>query len=392
MNMKSMAFIFTSMFTTVYSNFLTPEFAICVAELRFPERNSTHESVCKVFDGILRKECEIFTTTHSISNSIEECEQYKRTNLRANVDNHFVSFTDFLIDFDRRYNSIENLVDRFYIFKDNMEYALEENTKGNSYILGITKFMDLTHSEYKDLLNPLDFSLPKNYCKSKSLSGSFPSGVDWREKGAVTPVKNQGSSGTCYSFSTTAAIEGAYVISGHPLTSFSEQQIVDCSKNYGNLGVNGGMMTYSFSYVMDYGITTEQAYPYTSGTSGKAGTCQSFTPVTKLSSCSEIPANELQLTLAIAKQPVSVAIEADKRSFQMYTSGIYNDPNCGTNLDHGVAAVGYGTQNEQDYYIVRNSWGTSWGESGYIRIARNSVSTSTNGICGIAMEASYPTI
>ena len=143
---------------------------------------------------------------------------------------------------------------------------------------------------------------------------------------------------------------------------------------------------------MDYGITTEQAYPYTSGTSGKAGTCQPFTPVTKLSSCWENPANELQLTLSIAKQPVSVAIEADKRSFQMYTSGVYNDPNCGTNLDHGVTAVGYGTENGQDYYIVKNSWGTSWGDNGYIKIARNSVSTSTKGICGIAMESSYPTV
>ncbi len=142
---------------------------------------------------------------------------------------------------------------------------------------------------------------------------------------------------------------------------------------------------------MDYGITTEEAYPYTSG-NGKVGSCQSFTPVTKISSCWDVPANELQLTLALAKQPVSVAIEADTRSFQMYTSGVYNDPGCGTNLDHGVAAVGYGSQNGQDYYIVKNSWGTSWGESGYIRIARNSVSTSTKGICGIAMEPSYPTI
>jgi len=177
------------------------------------------------------------------------------------------------------------------------------------------------------------------------------------------------------------------------LKSLSEQQLVDCAGSYGNHGCNGGMMDYAFSYIMDNGITSESNYPYVSGTTKTAGSCQSFTSQVKLAGCYDVPANELALTLALQTQPVSVAIEADTKSFQLYTSGVYNDVGCGTNLDHGVLAVGFGTNSAgQDYYIVKNSWSSSWGDDGYIYIARNSVSTSTKGICGIAMESSAPVV
>ena len=149
-------------------------------------------------------------------------------------------------------------------------------------------------------------------------------------------------------------------------------------------------MQNAFTYISEYGITTEDAYPYTATSSRSS--CKEFKPVADISGCVNVSPNELQLTYAVAQQPVSVSIEADSRSFQLYSGGVYDDSSCGTNLDHGVLAVGYGTENGKDYWIVKNSWSSSWGDEGYIKILRNSVSSSTKGMCGIAMDASYPTI
>jgi C1A family cysteine protease len=371
------------------SNKHISDYVFCLCNYNVQNMNIT-SNICNLFSDKLELSCQDFISNNL--NNINDCNQYLIYNNKISTDKHFNMFSNFIIKFgnNKKYSSIENLLDRFYIFKDNMNFIESENLKGHTYTLGSTIFADMTNDEYREILN---LQLPKSYCKLKTLSGSFSSGVDWRAKNAVTPVKDQGYCGSCWSFSTTGAVEGAYAIRMGTLVSFSEQQLVDCAGSYGNHGCNGGMMDYAFSYIIDNGITLETLYPYTSGDGSSTGVCKPFNPFTKLSGCFDVPANELQLTLALAVQPVSVAIEADAKSFQLYTSGVYNDPACGTTLDHGVLAAGFGTNTAgQTYYIVKNSWSTGWGDGGYIYIARNSVATSTKGICGIAMQPSYPQV
>jgi C1A family cysteine protease len=179
---------------------------------------------------------------------------------------------------------------------------------------------------------------------------------------------------------------------GHPrksLISLSEQELVDCSQAQGNQGCNGGLMDQAFQYVIsNKGITTEKAYPYTA----QDGTCQSasMTNAVTISSYTDVQSStdETQLVSAIVGQPISVAIEADQQVFQMYSGGVLDDDSCGTQLDHGVLAVGYGTDSDsgKDYYIVKNSWGANWGENGYVRIVR------MKNMCGIATEPSFPVV
>ena len=210
--------------------------------------------------------------------------------------------------------------------------------------------------------------------------------VDWRDSGAVTDVKNQGSCGSCWAFSTTGSAEGAFAISSGELRSFSEQQLVDCSTSYGNNGCSGGLMDYGFQYIIDNGgIDDDEDYPYlgidlpcwTKASSRVMGNIDGFEDVS--------PSDESALVDAIAMTPVSVAIEADQSSFQLYSGGVFDDSDCGTTLDHGVLAVGY----TSDYFIVKNSWAESWGDNGYIYMARNV--NAPSGICGIAMQPSYAT-
>jgi C1A family cysteine protease len=302
-------------------------------------------------------------------------------------------FHHYQIEFEKDY-SLADYEHRFNVFVDNVKFIYKENQMNNTYRLGFNNYTDFTHDEFKkyhDFDNFKNFDRLTSKCQTMNYQKlTVPDSVDWRSQNAVTPVKNQQQCGSCWSFSATGAMEGANAIKTGNLVSLSEQQLVDCSSSYGNMGCNGGLMDNAFEYVMDNGICTEESYPYTAqdGSCNASG-CQA---AVHIKSCYDVPrSNELALKEAVANQPVSVAIEADTRVFQMYTSGVITSSGCGTNLDHGVLAVGYGEEGGQEYWLVKNSWGTSWGDQGYVKIGRSD-NTRSNGVCGIAMQPSYPEV
>ena len=228
---------------------------------------------------------------------------------------------------------------------------------------------------------------------------NLPESVDWVKGGAVTPVKNQGQCGSCWSFSTTGALEGAYFTTYGSLPSFSEQQLVDCDtrKNGGkDMGCNGGLMDNAFAWIeKNGGLCSESDYPYTSGDTKTAGTCESTCDIVSNSAVTSFndvhSSNDVDMMTALSKQPVSIAIEADQKDFQLYKSGVFTG-SCGTNLDHGVLAVGYGSLDGQDFYKVKNSWGTTWGDGGYILLGRGDEFNKGQGQCGMLLQASYPEV
>ena len=304
---------------------------------------------------------------------------------------HWSNFMNFMKTHDKIYDSLQILEHRFQQYRENMDFVASANSIQKNYTLGETVFADLSLEEFRSIKN--NYMVGSNSCKSFTESNSdTPSELDWRKLGAVTPVKDQGQCGSCWSFSATGAMEGAWQISTGNLVSLSEQQLVDCSAGikYGNHGCNGGLMDGAFQYAIDNGgMCTEDSYSYTAKSSGS---CKSCDPVVQISSCVDVtPQNEVDLEKAVALGPVSVAIEADTRTFQLYTGGVITSDACGTNLDHGVLVVGYGEENKTPYWLVKNSWGTSWGDQGYVRIGKSD-STRTKGVCGIAMEPSYPVV
>jgi len=304
---------------------------------------------------------------------------------------------NFKLEHDKTYaHATEELV-RKQVFMENLKKIEMHNylhSKGlKSYTLGVNKYADMEHSEFVKMMNGLKISNStlngeRVTYMSPNFEFTLPDSVDWRTKGYVTPVKDQGQCGSCWSFSATGSLEGQHFRKNNELVSLSEQNLVDCSRKYGNNGCEGGLMDNAFKYIKEnHGIDTEVSYPY----EAKDLKCR-YKPESKGATDTgfvDVPENdEAKLKEAIATiGPISVAIDAAHDSFQLYKSGVYDEPACTENLDHGVLAVGYGTLNGKDYYIVKNSWGTSWGNQGYILMSRNK-----DNQCGIASKASYPLV
>lgn len=292
--------------------------------------------------------------------------------------------------------SLDEKHKRFNVFKSNAHFVHNFNKKDKPYKVKLNKFADMTNHEFKSLYAGSKVKHHRMLRGNRPTSTTFmyanvtsvPPSIDWRKKGAVNPVKDQGQCGSCWAFSTVFGIEGINYIKTKKLVSLSEQELVDCDREE-NQGCNGGLMDLAFEYVKEKGgLTTEQNYPY----KAEDGTCdkaKANNPVVTIDGHEDVPENDEDALLkAVANQPVSVAIDAGGSSFQLYSEGVFTG-DCGTELDHGVGIVGYGTTVDgTKYWTVRNSWGAEWGEKGYIRMQRGI--EEEEGLCGIAMEPSYP--
>jgi C1A family cysteine protease len=312
-----------------------------------------------------------------------------------NEGDEWNQFTNFQERFSKRYENIQEMETRFQIFRTNLRNIILHNLNyTQNFTMGINQFTDLTPQEFKEqYVNGRSENLGSFGCKVFSSGGSgLPSSVDWRQKGVVNPVRDQGQCGSCWAFATTANAESVWAISSGKLLDLSEEFLVDCASGAGyyNMGCNGGQPDSAFKYMINNGQCTEASYPYKAGVTKTAGTCQKCTSAgVSFSSCFDVtPKDQIALAAAVSKQPVTIAIEADTRYFQSYSGGILDSTTCGTELDHAVEIIGYGTENGVDYWNVRNSWGPSWGESGYFRIKKTS-STNDIGICGVAAEPSF---
>jgi len=299
-------------------------------------------------------------------------------------------FGKFMTQYNKKY-SHDTFFYRYTVFKANMDKIALANKQKHTYKLGMNEMGDMTHAEFK--ATKLGYNRrERSYLRAKNACATskkaIPASVNWVTAGAVTAVKNQQQCGSCWSFSTTGSLEGAVQIATGQLIGLSEQQLIDCSTAQGNQGCNGGLMDDAFQYIIqNKGLTDEDDYPYTAT---GPNTCNTSVPLksTCTGYCDVTSGDESALAAAVAIGPVSVAIEADQNCFQFYSGGVLSDPSCGTNLDHGVLAVGYGVDAGTNYWYVKNSWGGSWGVDGYVLIAKD---TGGVGECGIATEPSYPT-
>ncbi|XP_044022897.1 cathepsin L.1 [Siniperca chuatsi] len=318
----------------------------------------------------------------------------------ASISLEELEFHAWKLKFGRSYSSPSEEAHRRQIWVSNRKLVLVHNIMADegikSYRLGMTYFADMENEEYKRLisqgcLGSFNASVSRRGSSFLRLPGGadLPESVDWRDKGYVTDVKDQKQCGSCWAFSATGSLEGQTFRKTGKLVSLSEQQLVDCSGKYGNMGCMGGLMDYAFQYIQDNGgIDTEDSYPY----EAEDGQCR-YNPATIGAKCTGFvdvkQGDEDALKEAVATiGPVSVAIDASHVSFQLYESGLYDEPECSSSeLDHGVLAVGYGSDNGHDYWVVKNSWGLGWGDNGYIMMTRNK-----HNQCGIATASSYPLV
>lgn len=303
-------------------------------------------------------------------------------------------FTKWISQHSKSYSSVEEFNARYAIFRSNLDFIEQHNAGGHSYTLKMNQFGDLTNTEYQEKF--LKFVHPNPNVKvhhDRHLNAAgLPTSVDWRQKGVVTPVKDQGQCGSCWAFSAVGAMEGAHALSTGNLVSLSEQELVDCANNGQNTCDTGGWMIQGFEWAMQKGMESETSYPYKAASGFPCQWQASKVAAANYTGYVNVTVgSEAALQTAVANQPtVSVAIDASSMNFQFYSSGVFDYPQCGNtpdSLDHGVLAAGYGTYNGADYWLVKNSWSASWGMDGYIMMSRNK-----NDQCGIALAASYPTV
>jgi cathepsin L len=290
------------------------------------------------------------------------------------------AFEAFKAKYGKVYNGDEEEAAKATYFKN---IAWAKANSNDEVQFGENQFADLTPEQYKVAAGlgykKMNAGLPHlgvHEYQGEELAAS----VDWSTKGAVTPVKDQGQCGSCWAFSTTGGMEGAWQIASGSLTSMSEQQLVDCSTQ--NAGCNGGSMELAFNFAGTVNVATESSYPYTA----RDGSCKSSGYTTAIpqggvTGYKSVGQSTDSLKSALQTGPVSVAIEADQMAFQLYSGGVLSS-GCGTNLDHGVLAVGY----DSNSFKVKNSWGSSWGSNGYLQISQS------GNTCGIHSDASYPTV
>ncbi|XP_060755035.1 pro-cathepsin H [Neoarius graeffei] len=299
-------------------------------------------------------------------------------------------FKTWMSEHNKHYG-LDEYYQRLQIFLENKKKIDTHNAGNHKFRLGLNQFSDMTFAEFKKfylLKEPQECNATKgNHLKGVGL---YPDSIDWRKKGNyVTEVKNQGACGSCWTFSTTGCLESVTAITTGKLPLLSEQQLVDCAGAFNNHGCNGGLPSQAFEYIMyNKGLMTENDYPYI----GADRPCK-YNPQLAAAFVKDVvnitKYDEMGIVDAVARlNPVSIAFEV-LPEFMHYESGVYSSTECHNTtetVNHAVLAVGYAEENGTPYWIVKNSWGTSWGIDGYFYIERGS------NMCGLAACASYPIV
>jgi len=300
-------------------------------------------------------------------------------------------FNEFIQKYNRKYETQSELQFRFQNFKSNLQFIEDHNSKSDiTFTVSINNFGDWSREEYLDFATDYE-PLPNHV---QTIQDTFPAPIpaawDWRTKGAVTAIKNQGQCGSSPYFSAIVSVEGCHFISTGSLLGLSEEQVLDCSGNFGNQGCDGGEMYSSLQYIMHQGgVDSELCYPYVAY-QGEGGNCsyKGSCCASKVNTYFNVTTGDEQaLKAAVYKVPAGSAMDASLQSFEFYAGGVYSDPECSSSqIDHGIGIVGYGHNDtaNMDFWVMKNTWGTDWGVEGYMYLARND-----NNMCGVATDVSY---